>query len=119
MRASVKQIITGSIGFDDWEWGVDLFAEDPLVFKRLIYEMRFDEVSAIYALFGTFYVGRRMDAEDLAGPVDGVEGLPPKRWAKCQFARAQVLAHTGSGGIDSASARVIGWTPDSIKCRVL
>ncbi len=62
---SVRQIITGSIGFDDWEWGVDLFAEDPLVFKRLIYEMRFDEVSAIYALFGTFYVGRRMDSEDL------------------------------------------------------
>jgi hydrogen peroxide-dependent heme synthase len=55
----VKQIITGSIGFDDWEWGVDLFAEDPLVFKKLIYEMRFDEVSAVYALFGTFYVGLR------------------------------------------------------------
>ena len=43
----VKQIITGSIGFDDWEWGVDLFADDPLVFKKLIYEMRFDEVSAV------------------------------------------------------------------------
>jgi hydrogen peroxide-dependent heme synthase len=57
---TVKQIITGSIGFDDWEWGVDLFAEDPMVFKRLIYEMRFDEVSAVYALFGTFYVGRRI-----------------------------------------------------------
>jgi peroxiredoxin len=62
---SVKQIITGSIGFDDWEWGVDLFAEDPLVFKRLIYEMRFDQVSAIYALFGTFYVGKRMDGQSL------------------------------------------------------
>jgi chlorite dismutase len=59
----VKQVITGSIGFDDWEWGVDLFAEDPLVFKRLIYEMRFDEVSAVYALFGTFYVGQRLDSE--------------------------------------------------------
>ena len=57
---TVKQIISGSIGFDDWEWGVDLFAEDPVVFKRLIYEMRFDEVSAVYALFGTFYVGRRI-----------------------------------------------------------
>jgi chlorite dismutase len=56
----VKQIITGSIGFDDWEWGVDLFADDPLVFKKLIYEMRFDEVSAVYALFGTFYVGLRI-----------------------------------------------------------
>lgn len=56
----VRQIITGSIGFDDWEWGVDLFAEDPLVFKKLIYEMRFDEVSAVYALFGAFYVGVRV-----------------------------------------------------------
>jgi len=60
---TVKQIITGSIGFDDWEWGVDLFAEDPLVFKRLIYEMRFDEVSAMYALFGTFFIGRRLDRD--------------------------------------------------------
>jgi len=62
----VKQIITGSIGFDDWEWGVDLFAEDPLVFKKLIYEMRFDEVSAVYALFGVFYVGLRVPAAELA-----------------------------------------------------
>jgi chlorite dismutase len=63
----VRQIITGSIGFDDWEWGVDLFAEDPLVFKKLIYEMRFDEVSAVYALFGTFYVGLRVAAAELGG----------------------------------------------------
>jgi peroxiredoxin len=61
----VRQIITGSIGFDDWEWGVDLFAEDPLVFKKLIYEMRFDHVSAVYALFGTFYVGLRVPVSDL------------------------------------------------------
>jgi peroxiredoxin len=61
----VKQIISGSIGFDDWEWGVDLFADDPLVFKKLIYEMRFDEVSAVYALFGTFYVGIRCPAAEL------------------------------------------------------
>jgi hydrogen peroxide-dependent heme synthase len=62
----VRQIITGSIGFDDWEWGVDLFAEDPLVFKKLIYEMRFDQVSAVYALFGTFYVGLRVPAAGLS-----------------------------------------------------
>jgi hydrogen peroxide-dependent heme synthase len=61
----VKQIITGSIGFDDWEWGVDLFADDPLVFKKLIYEMRFDHVSAVYALFGQFYVGVRVPATQL------------------------------------------------------
>jgi chlorite dismutase len=63
----VRQIITGSIGFDDWEWGVDLFADDPLVFKHLIYEMRFDEASALYALFGAFYIGVRLPAENLAG----------------------------------------------------
>jgi peroxiredoxin len=56
----VQQIITGSIGFDDWEWGVDLFAPEPLVFKKLIYEMRFDRVSAEYALFGQFFVGLRI-----------------------------------------------------------
>ncbi len=67
----VKQIITGSIGFDDWEWGVDLFADDPLVFKRLIYEMRFDEVSAVYALFGSFYVGVRCPSADLGTLLNG------------------------------------------------
>ena len=61
----VRQIISGSIGFDDWEWGVDLFAEDPLVFKKLIYEMRFDEVSALYALFGSFYIGLRTPPAEL------------------------------------------------------
>src|ERR1700688_2443170 len=67
----VKQIITGSIGFDDWEWGVDLFADDPLVFKKLIYEMRFDEVSAVYALFGTFYVGLRCPSGELGKLLSG------------------------------------------------
>ena len=67
----VRQVITGSIGFDDWEWGVDLFADDPLVFKKLIYEMRFDEVSAVYALFGQFYVGLRLPAEKLSDWLSG------------------------------------------------
>ncbi len=67
----VRQIITGSIGFDDWEWGVDLFADDPLVFKKLIYEMRFDEVSAVYALFGSFYVGLRVRPSDLGRVLSG------------------------------------------------
>ena len=62
---AVRQIITGSVGFDDWEWGVTLFAADPLVFKKLIYEMRFDEVSAVYAEFGEFFVGLRYQAADL------------------------------------------------------
>jgi hydrogen peroxide-dependent heme synthase len=67
----VKQIISGSIGFDDWEWGVDLFADDPLVFKKLIYEMRFDQVSAVYALFGHFYVGIRCSSHDLENLLNG------------------------------------------------
>jgi len=67
----VKQIISGSIGLDDWEWGVDLFADDPVVFKKLIYEMRFDEVSAVYALFGPFQIGVRLPVEGLPGWLDG------------------------------------------------
>jgi chlorite dismutase len=61
----VKQIISGSIGMDDWEWGVDLFAEDPVVFKKLIYEMRFDQVSAVYALFGQFFIAVRLPVDNL------------------------------------------------------
>jgi chlorite dismutase len=68
---TVKQIISGSIGFDDWEWGVDLFANDFLAFKQLIYEMRFDEASADYALFGPFYVGLRVKGAGLADFLSG------------------------------------------------
>ncbi len=67
----VKQIISGSIGMDDWEWGVDLFAEDPVVFKKLIYEMRFDEVSAVYALFGQFFIGVRLQMDNLSDWLGG------------------------------------------------
>jgi peroxiredoxin len=73
----VRQIITGSIGFDDWEWGVDLFADDPLVFKKLIYEMRFDEVSAVYAAFGSFFVGVRVPAHELGQVLNGE--IPTRR----------------------------------------
>jgi chlorite dismutase len=62
----VIQIISGSIGFDDWEWGVDLFADDPLVFKHLVYEMRFDESSARFAEFGPFYFGIRVAPTSLS-----------------------------------------------------
>ncbi|MFA9556437.1 hydrogen peroxide-dependent heme synthase [Evansella sp. AB-rgal1] len=57
----VRQIISGSVGFDDWEWGVTLFAHDVLQFKKLIYQMRFDEVSARFGEFGSFYVGNLLD----------------------------------------------------------
>ncbi len=67
----VKQIITGSVGLDDWEWGVTLFAEDPLQFKKLVYEMRFDEVSARYGEFGSFYVGNHLDETQLTRLLQG------------------------------------------------
>jgi peroxiredoxin len=67
----VTQIVSGSIGLDDWEWGVDLFADDPLVFKKLIYDLRFDEASADYAEFGPFYVGLRFPARELPRFLDG------------------------------------------------
>ncbi len=78
---AVTQVISGSIGFDDWEWGVDLFADDPLTFKKLIYEMRFDEASADYAEFGPFYVGLQFDAAELPRYLEGqVPALrPPAR----------------------------------------
>jgi hydrogen peroxide-dependent heme synthase len=71
----VNQIISGSIGFDDWEWGVDLFADDPLVFKKLVYEMRFDESSARYAEFGPFHFGIRLAPSELANVI----GAEPRR----------------------------------------
>lgn len=55
----IFQVITGSVGLDDWEWGVTLFARDALDFKRLVTEMRFDEASAVYGEFGRFFTGIR------------------------------------------------------------
>ena len=67
----VTQIITGAIGLDRWEWGVTLFAKDPVDFKKLVTEMRFDEASSKYAEFGDFYVGRLTEpgawAEEILG----------------------------------------------------
>jgi hydrogen peroxide-dependent heme synthase len=62
----VVQVIGGAIGLDDWEWSVDLHAEDPLVFKRLVTEMRFDPASSWYAEFGPFYLGLRRTPAELA-----------------------------------------------------
>lgn len=59
----IKQFITGSVGFDDYEWGVTLFAEDVLQFKKIVYEMRFDETTARYGEFGSFFVGHRLDTD--------------------------------------------------------
>jgi peroxiredoxin len=60
----ILQLITGATGLDDWEWGVTLLADDPAAVKDIVYEMRFDEVSARYAEFGTFWIGLVMPLED-------------------------------------------------------
>lgn len=60
----IVQVITGAIGLDAWEWGVTLFAKDPLAFKKIVTDMRFDEVSAKYAEFGEFFVGKRSTARE-------------------------------------------------------
>lgn len=65
----ILQIVSGAIGLDAWEWGVTLFAKDPLDFKKIVSEMRFDEASAKYGEFGEFFVGKR------ATPREWLEGL--------------------------------------------
>ncbi|HVS46130.1 MAG TPA: hydrogen peroxide-dependent heme synthase [Verrucomicrobiae bacterium] len=74
-HGKVTQVISGSIGFDDYEWGVDLYADDPLVFKKLIYEMRFDAASAKFGEFGPFWSGIQFSPDQLAAFLDG-EALP-------------------------------------------
>ena len=61
----IRQLITGSTGLEDTEWGVTLFAHDVFEIKSIVYEMRFDEVSAQYADFGEFYVGLQLPLDDL------------------------------------------------------
>jgi chlorite dismutase len=61
----VSQVITASTGVDDWEWGVTLWARNPLYLKDIVYTMRFDESSARYALFGDFYFGYLMPPAEL------------------------------------------------------
>lgn len=62
----IKQFITGSTGFDDWEWGVTLFANDVLQLKKIVYEMRYDIASSKYGEFGEFFIGNHLPKEDLA-----------------------------------------------------
>jgi len=63
----ISQVISGSVGLADWEWAVTLWAGDPLAFKEIITEMRYDEASSEYAEFGRFFVGRRMEPGEVAG----------------------------------------------------
>ena len=62
----VTQLVTSATGIDDWEWGVTLFSRDLKAIRDVVYEMRFDPGSALYGLFGPFYVGVRFAPEELA-----------------------------------------------------
>ena len=61
----ITQLITTCTGIDDWEWGVTLFSRDLKAIRDIVYELRYDEASAIYGLFGAFYIGIRFDAAQL------------------------------------------------------
>jgi chlorite dismutase len=61
----VLQVVTGSTGLDDFEWGVTLFAQRPDDLKDVVYTMRYDEASALYAEFGRFYTGMVAPVEEL------------------------------------------------------
>ena len=68
-RGRILQLITGSTGLDDWEWGVTLFGVHPDDLKACVYEMRFDEASARYAEFGPFWTGMVGEIEDVLDSV--------------------------------------------------
>lgn len=70
-RGQVQQMISGSMGFDDWEWGVTLFAADPLPIKKIVQEMRYDEASSLYGEFGPFYLGLRIEPDAIGSLFEG------------------------------------------------
>lgn len=70
-RGRVLQLVTGSTGLDDWEWGVTLFAVHPDDLKQCVYEMRFDSASALFAEFGPFVTGMICEPGDLVGRLAG------------------------------------------------
>ena len=70
-RGRVVQLVTGSTGIDDWEWGVTLFAADPADLKDVVYTLRFDEASARFGEFGPFYTGMVAEVEEVLAEVVG------------------------------------------------
>ena len=65
---TIKEFTTGAFGMDDWEWGITLMSDDPIQFKKIVNEMRFDEVSARFGIFGPFTIGTILD-------MDGIDHL--------------------------------------------
>jgi chlorite dismutase len=67
----VTEVVSGSAGFDDFEWGMDLYADDPIVFKKLLNEMRFGESIGRYGEFGPFWAGLQFSPGELPAFLDG------------------------------------------------
>jgi len=96
----VQQMITGSVGIDDWEWGVTLWADDLVDVKDLLYEMRFDPSSSKYAEFGPFFVGRRFPPADLDAYLAGEH--VPTGGADSRAEDRDGAADAGDGSTDNA-----------------
>jgi len=92
----VTQIISGSVGLDDHEWGVTLFSDDPTQIKKLLYEMRFDPSSSRYAEFGTFYFGQRFPPTDLPALFAG-ESVPSDEDSEAGTDTTDTKSATGTG----------------------
>ncbi|ELZ29722.1 hypothetical protein C475_02206 [Halosimplex carlsbadense 2-9-1] len=92
----VSQMITGSVGMDDWEWGVTLWADDMTDVKELLYEMRFDPSSSKFADFGPFYVGRKFPPADLDAYLAG-ESVPTADGAS-ESSAGERAAHASASG---------------------
>ena len=97
----IKQVIASSVGFDDYEWGVTLFSDDPTHIKDIVYDMRFDEVSSKYGEFGQFYVGRRFPPADLGAYLEG-EAVPTSEHdGASAHAHGGAHSHGDDGGAHS------------------
>ncbi|MBV0925348.1 heme-binding protein [Halomicroarcula limicola] len=103
----VSQMISGSIGFDDWEWGITLWSEDMTSVKELLTEMRFDPSTSRYAEFGPFYVGRRFDPVDLPAVLAGQRVPTDERPAAGQ-PTAERAAHASSKTPDAHAEQAAG-----------
>ncbi|MFC7140407.1 heme-binding protein [Halosimplex aquaticum] len=105
----VEQMITGSVGIDDWEWGVTLWADDVTDVKELLYEMRFDPSSSKFAEFGPFYVGRKFPPADLDAYLAG-EHVPTSDAAaesdgeRAAHASASTASHANGHGGDAGQS---------------
>ncbi|MDS0278648.1 heme-binding protein [Halomicroarcula sp. S1AR25-4] len=99
----VNQMICGSIGFDDWEWGITLWSEHMTNIKELLTEMRFDPSTSKFAEFGPFYVGRRFDPTDLPAVLAG-QRVP----TGADSVTAEAVAHAEGGGQGRPDAHAEG-----------